>query len=91
VPNGPPRFTTLPVLSFLSAEYLYQAVAVDPDGDELTYRLGTGPEGMAMSEEGLVTWKIGIMGVGTHEVELIATDHEGAEAFQKYDLAIEIR
>ncbi|MBE9527754.1 MAG: hypothetical protein IME99_00785 [Proteobacteria bacterium] len=91
VPNGPPSFTSLPNLSFLSDEYLYQAVAVDPDGDELIYSLGAGPEGMAISEEGLVTWKIGIMGVGTHEVELVATDPEGAEAFQKYDLAIEIR
>lgn len=91
VPNGPPHFTSLPELSFLSNEYLYQAVAVDPDGDELTYSLGAGPDGMAISVDGLVTWKIGIMGVGTHEVELVATDSEGAEAFQKYDLAIEIR
>lgn len=91
VPNGPPSFTSLPNLSFLSDEYLYQAVAVDPDGDELTYSLGAGPDGMAISEDGLVTWKIGIMGVGTHEIELVATDTEGAEAFQKYDLAIEIR
>ncbi len=91
VPNGPPRFTSLPSLSFKAKLYRYQAQAVDPDGDELTYRLETGPDGMTVSEDGLVLWTIGIMGVGTHEIELVATDPEGAEAYQKYELTIDIR
>ncbi len=91
VPNGPPSFVSLPSLSFTAEMYTYQAEAIDPDGDELTYSLNAGPDGMSISQDGLVTWKIGRTGVGTHEVELIATDSEGAEAFQRYELAIEIR
>ena len=91
VPNGPPRFVTLPELSFTSDTYTYKAAAIDPDGDELTFGLRAGPAGMKVSKDGLVTWKIGIEGVGTHEVELLATDSEGAEAFQKYEFTIEIR
>ncbi|NEZ66600.1 tandem-95 repeat protein [Leptolyngbyaceae cyanobacterium CCMR0082] len=57
-PNRPPVFTTGPVVDArVNTAYEYDADATDLDGDELTYALVNGPEGMAIDPQtGAVSW-----------------------------------
>jgi RHS repeat-associated protein len=58
-PNRPPVFTSTPIVdAAINKEYKYDANAVDPDKDEVTYNLVLGPEGMTInSTTGEVKWK----------------------------------
>ncbi|MBP0011145.1 Ig-like domain-containing protein, partial [Roseofilum sp. Belize Diploria] len=58
VPNRPPLFVSTPeVDAWINQIYQYDADAVDPDGDNLSYRILFGPEGMTINPEtGEVTW-----------------------------------
>lgn len=57
-PNRPPAFTTNPIVdAAINTEYKYDADAVDPDRDDLTYNLVLGPDGMTVDRTtGEVTW-----------------------------------
>jgi hypothetical protein len=63
VENVPPRFEgpEPPGVTSVDATYRVQLMAVDPAGplDPLTYRLVTGPAGLAVSPTGLVQWTPG--------------------------------
>ena len=55
--NGPPVIvSTPPEQAAPGRTYRYQAEAVDPDGDPLTWSLDQGPAGMAIDADGQVTW-----------------------------------
>ncbi len=71
----PPEFTSTPVVTALEDEtYTYQASATDPNQDPLTFALVSGPEGMSVSEEGLVQFIPTNSQVGTHAIILSVTD-----------------
>ncbi|MEL7521568.1 MAG: putative Ig domain-containing protein, partial [Cyanobacteria bacterium J06553_1] len=57
-PNRPPNFTSTPVVdAFINQPYTYDADAVDPDQDPLTYELVQGPDGLTVDPNtGLVEW-----------------------------------
>jgi hypothetical protein len=57
-PNRPPIFTTDPVVdAYINQLYRYDADAIDPDQDEVTYSLIIGPNGMTVNRNtGLVEW-----------------------------------
>ena len=58
--NDVPVITsTAPTLATEGSELSYQLAATDADDDSLTYSLSSGPEGMAMTASGLVTWTPG--------------------------------
>ncbi len=89
VQNSSPLFESNPSLNFGSRIYTYKAVARDPDGDPVTYSLGSAPQGMRIdARSGLITWRIKHGDEGDHPVEVIACDSENAEAVQKYSLHI---
>jgi hypothetical protein len=91
IPNAPPRFISTPPTDFTGGAYVYHAAAEDPDGEALTYSLSAAPAGMSIDRtSGTVTWKINKEQAGTHTIEIVAQDHEGLKAFQKYSLAITI-
>jgi hypothetical protein len=53
--NAPPVFLTYPVtLATAGQPYSYQASAIDPDGDQLSYLLLHSPAGMTVDSDGLV-------------------------------------
>ncbi|MBP0022028.1 MAG: DNA/RNA non-specific endonuclease [Cyanobacteria bacterium SBLK] len=58
VPNRPPLFVSTPVVdAWINQLYEYDATAIDPDGDSLSYRVLLGPEGMVINPQtGEVTW-----------------------------------
>ncbi len=91
IPNAPPQFVTTPPREFSNKTYTYQAKAEDPDGDPVTYTLGSAPQGMTIDPHtGLISWTIGGDQGGTHEVEVVATDSGGMKAYQRYTLSITI-
>lgn len=90
--NRPPIITTTPVFT-AEADVLYQydLNATDPDGDNVVYRLGSGPVNMAVAPgSGLVTWTPNADDEGEHIVQVIAEDVHGAQATQGFALHIRV-
>ncbi len=73
--NHAPEFTSTPVTTATkNQEYEYQATASDQDGDELTFSLSKGPEGMTITNKGLVKWTP--TETGDYEVKILVSDGE---------------
>ncbi len=85
-PDRPPVFTSTPIVSAsVSAPYIYQATASDPDDDPLTFAVISGPSGMAVDPTtGLVTWTPSSSQTGSSGVELSVTDGKGGTATQSF-------
>ncbi|MCB1045441.1 MAG: hypothetical protein KDC35_21035 [Acidobacteria bacterium] len=81
--NRPPVFVSTPTFYALPGEtYSYQALAIDPEGDPLTYVLVTAPSGMAIDPTtGLLTWPGTVS--GAHSVAIQANDpsHQTQQSF----------
>lgn len=87
--NAQPYFTSTPLTNFSSLEYRYQAIVIDPDGDQVTYSLVKGPEGMRINEStGEVVWKIKPNTVGDFEVSIVAKDSSDLSVRQTYSLQL---
>lgn len=92
VADAPPRFVSSPPASFRSATYIYQARAEDADGDPLTYRLESGPEGMTIdSRTGEVRWPVNPQQAGPGVVRISVSDDSGQKDVQEYRLEIQVR
>lgn len=88
--NQPPYFTTAPVLeAVVNRPYTYDAEAVDPDGDVLTYSLTRAPVFLTLSPAtGLLSGTPGTNALGTHDITLLASDGRGGTAEQHYLLSV---
>lgn len=78
-PNRAPRITSTPPLqAAFDTTYDYQATAMDPDGDQVTYALGRGPDGMTIDPEtGQIAWTPTDSQGGSHVVTILAGDGIG--------------
>lgn len=76
--NHVPTITDIPMLTATRDEtFTYQIQASDPDGDDLIYSKVNGPDGLTVSESGLITWTPNWMDVGMpHEVIIAVSDGE---------------
>ncbi|MEO6689411.1 MAG: RHS repeat-associated core domain-containing protein [Dokdonella sp.] len=84
--NNPPYFTSTPVVNgALNQPYQYFAMAIDPDGDALTFQLANGPSGMSVSNGGLLSWAHPV--TGSYAVTLRVSDGH-ANVDQAYTLTI---
>ena len=85
-----PVFHTVPPANALGDVLLsYAAQATDPEGQAVTYALGTAPAGMAVDPtSGLLTWTPTPADAGTHPVELQAADTGGVTARQSFTLTV---
>ena len=91
VRNSPPFFTSTPPEKFTAALYEYRAIVKDPDGDKITYSLASSPKGMTIDPvSGMISWPISKKDGGSHQVEVVATDSDGAKCSQKYSLNISL-
>lgn len=87
--NRAPLITSTPIFSTEAGGlYQYQVVAVDPDGDALTYQWTSRPAGMEISSQGLITWSPALTDVGDYLIGFTATDARGAVAAQGYLLSV---
>ncbi len=92
-PNQAPVFTSQ-IDDNLSPQigkpFQYQAVALDPDNDPVTYQLGSGnPAGVTMdADTGLLTWTPQSNQLGAREITIEASDDKGATATQILNLNV---
>lgn len=89
-PNRSPNFTTTaPSNAEVGVLLRYDARAVDPDGDSITYELFQAPRGMIVDPvRGVVVWQPTADQRGTVTVTLRAQDGRGGSAIQQFDLTI---
>lgn len=79
--NLAPVVTVGSVLYFRSGEETrYQIDAIDPNGDELSYRLVNAPFGLKIDHTGLITWQPHSSQIGQETFELVAEDDRGASS-----------
>ena len=86
--NTHPDITSIPRgPAVVGRPWEYQVRAQDADGDPITFSLGAHPDGMTIDPStGLVTWTPAADQVGSHAVEIIASDNRGASITQSFDL-----
>jgi large repetitive protein len=87
--NTPPQIKSTPgTKAGVNSQYRYQVGAIDLEGDALTYSLGLKPEGMTISQNGLISWRPAANQVGNQTVEVLVTDAQGAVSKQTYELVV---
>lgn len=87
--NRAPEIRTVPrVEAILGRAYSYDVDAVDRDGDPVTFRLQTGPEGMTVDPAtGAISWAPTPDQLGTHHVTVLADDGRAGVSGQSFDVA----
>ena len=89
--NKPPRIVSAPVTEATAGiPYIYEARAVDPDGDELEYSLAAWPGGMSIGRlDGRINWTPSRELSGNFTVAIRASDGNGGEARQDFTLSVQ--
>ncbi len=88
--NGAPRIVSLPELTLYEATFTYPLVAVDPDGDTLTYRIDDGPVGGAIVNDAVV-WTPPIPDdrePTRHRFDVVADDGNGGTHTQSFEIQV---
>jgi len=83
--NSPPYFVSSPPAGF-SKHFIYEVMASDPDGDEITYAVMKGPKGMEMKGSRIEWEPVG--DEGQADVAVSADDGRGGSALQSFRLTI---
>ncbi len=88
-PNVPPVFTSQPVrVATVGLPYVYVSAATDND-TPVQYGLVTAPSGMTIGRtSGRINWSPTNAQLGNHLVLVSATDAQGAQSFQQYQLSV---
>jgi hypothetical protein len=87
IENAPPRFTSTPAGTLKDGQFEYQARAVDPDDDPVTFVLKQAPSGMTLdAATGRLIWKITPESKGKHHVVILAKDNDNGVTPQEFDL-----
>ena len=90
LPNQPPYFVSSPALNARSGSpYTYDAEAIDPEFEALTWALETAPDGMTIDpSSGLVNWTPSTATPADVMVTLRATDPAGGVAEQQFTIRL---
>jgi RHS repeat-associated protein len=85
--NQVPVITSQPVIAAVTdVPYRYEIKANDPNGDPLTYTLIDAPDGMAIDENGVITWNPSAF--GSYDVAVEVSDGQGGITTQNYTIAV---
>ena len=88
-PNQPPRMVSVPQQFVTEGDlWTYQAEAIDPEGQALTYTLENGPAAMTIDGAGLLNWQTEAGDLGPHVVVVVARDPAGAGSIQTFSLTV---
>lgn len=88
ISNMPPMITDDKKFSFDGNVWTSQVKATDPDGDTLTFTLTEAPQGMTITQNGLITWRVPLDFRGKQPVTVSVSDGHGGESV--YHLAVVI-
>jgi hypothetical protein len=88
VANTNPRIAEHNEIKFDGKIFSYQVKAFDPDGDALTYTLKEAPQGMTITQNGLITWNVPPDFNGKTPVTISVTDGHGGEAVYPREVVI---
>jgi hypothetical protein len=90
IANAAPRIVSLPSQDWVNGAFQYCIEAEDPDGDRrLRYRLLKGPDGMTVDPVlGDVRWKPAADQAGTHPIDLVVEDPDGAASAQSFEITV---
>lgn len=87
--NAPPIITSTPVNRAIAGyDYLYQVLALDLEGDLLTYELTAAPAWLTINSSGLISGMPSEADVGNHSVTVTVSDANGAVTEQTYTLSV---
>ncbi|MGB7242691.1 MAG: putative Ig domain-containing protein, partial [Sulfitobacter sp.] len=90
--NRPPRITSDPVIdAYVGEIYHYDVDAIDPDGDDITYTLVSGPEGLRLlpDDRGMLQWDAPSSLSGqTVDVVVQADDGRGGTALHEFSIYV---
>ncbi len=88
--DAPSGFTTTPISSIEAGDlFSYTANANDPNGDELTYSILSGPSSATVDPgTGRLSWNTAANDVGSHRFTIRATDSFGAFVEQTFTLEV---
>ncbi|QUY46218.1 putative Ig domain-containing protein [Acaryochloris marina] len=70
-------------------EFIYRALAQDPDADPIRYDLPLAPDGVTIDESGNITWIPQADQVGRFDVILRVRDDQGGTTLQTFALEVE--
>ncbi len=87
---APSHFGSIPLDSIEAGKtYSYQAHAIDPEGQTLTYSILAGPEQMSIvGDTGVLTWQTATEDLGAHNITLAATDPFGLSVEQSFVIQV---
>lgn len=68
--------------------FSYRVLAVDADGDALSYALSNAPEGMGISLDGLLTWTPGAAQIGDFSLPITVSDGKGGSVSQNIAISV---
>jgi hypothetical protein len=88
--NLPPNFTGQPPTSAEYGELLrYEATAVDPNLDPLTFDMPSGPTGMTIHpDRGVLVWSPTSDQIGLHQIVLRVQDGRGGVDLQSFTITV---
>jgi RHS repeat-associated protein len=88
--NHSPVFLSQPITAAVAGiDYIYPAVAQDPDQHAIRYTVATGPKGMAIDPTtGIVVWHPTEEQLGIHQIILQATDSAGGRTSQYFQIDV---
>lgn len=76
MPQQPPLINSVPEnVAYVGQTYYYQVSVFDPDSDVLLFFLMQGPNGMNISENGVVEWVPSINQTGNQSVIVVVSDN----------------
>lgn len=89
IPNAPPVIKSSPEGAVSGNNFSYKVIAEDPDGDPVTLTLQNAPEGMELDPEtGEITWTFSGDDSGSYNIDITATDSDGAYTVQNVSFTI---
>lgn len=90
IQDTPPVILSQPRYVLNGSLFSYQVRASDIDNDTLQYRLESGPPGMTISSDGLITWDTAGQSLSsTVTVKIVVDDGQGGKAYQTFQLGLE--
>lgn len=88
--NTPPVILSSAITeAAVQQDYEYRVQAQDAEGDALVYALNSAPSGMVIDPAtGIITWLPTSGQVGSHNIQVTASDEQGGQAVQNFTVVV---